>query len=261
VLVKKNEGRPVTPEEYQLLSRFVTRVETGAVDRRQAELDAQMAVQAEIRERIPESAFDIPLDELGISPRTTILLTGEGYSTIGELMMQLEIDEDQVLALNGVGPKAMEDIHAALEGFDFPVVEKPEPEVAEEAPKAEAEMEVEAEAAEGEPVAEAETAEAEAQPEAVADVAVEEAQGSFEEAQADEEPEEELTFEEALAREEAALAEEEEKLLKLAEESEKKKKEDKKKYRQVEFDPDLGVEIVRRRRKGEEDEDWDKYLD
>ena len=39
VLARKAEGRPITPEEYNLLGRFVNKVETGAEDQRQAEVD------------------------------------------------------------------------------------------------------------------------------------------------------------------------------------------------------------------------------
>jgi N utilization substance protein A len=150
VLVKKSEGRPVTPEEYQLLARFVNRVETGAEDRRQAELEALRAQEAEIRATFPATAFDVPLEDLGISPRVTITLTGEGYSTIGDLVLQLALDSDVVLAVNGVGPKTMEAIEEKLESFEFPepeVIEEapPEPEEA-EAVKEEAEETVEAEA-------------------------------------------------------------------------------------------------------------------
>jgi N utilization substance protein A len=37
VLAKKSEGRPVTPEEYSLLSQFVDRVERGILNQRQTE--------------------------------------------------------------------------------------------------------------------------------------------------------------------------------------------------------------------------------
>ena len=258
ILARKEEGRPITPEEYQLLGRFVNKVETGVEDQRQAEMEAQQAMVEEARGEIPEAAFDIPLDDLGVSPRMTILLTGEGYSTIGDLMLQLSLDPDVILSIDGVGPKTMEEYEAAIEEFEFPepevVVEEAEAPVeaaAEEETEpveleAEAEVEEEAEEVE-EPVAQAEA------------VAEEE---EIEEAEEhEEEEEEELTFEQALADSEITFLDDDfDERFKPKEEGKKKRK-----YRQVEYDPDLDVNIVRRRRKrdGEEwdEENWEDYLD
>ena len=177
IMARKEEGRPITPEDYQLLGRFVNRVETGVEDIRQAQVEEARAREEEARASIPETAFDIPLDDLPISPRMIITLTGEGYSTIGELMLQLELDSDKILAIDGLGPKTMESIEEALAEFEIP---EPEPEVVEEEETAaelveaeEAEAVVEVPEVEGEPVAEEEAvveAAEEAQPEAEEDV-------------------------------------------------------------------------------------------
>jgi N utilization substance protein A len=253
ILERKNEGRPITPEEYQLLGRFVNRVETGVEDRRQAEIEAQKALELEARSGIPETAFEIPLDDLPISPRLIIILTGEGYSTIGELMLQLALDPDVVLAVEGIGPKTMETVQEAIDAFEFP-----EPE-----PQPEPEPEVEAE-----PVGEDAEAEAEAVEEAEVEVAVEaesemeaEAEPAVEEAEAVEEKPA-ISIEEAFAKSEITFVEDEPEE-EFVEEREKKSK--KKKYREVEYDPDRDVTIVRRRRKRDADDwdedDWEKYLD
>ena len=248
VLAKKAEGRPVTPEEYQLLARFVNRVETGAEDRRQAELDALRAREAEIRATFPATAFDVPLEDLEISPRVTITLTGEGYSTIGDLMLQLAMDSDVILAINGVGPKTMDTIQENLENFEFP-----EPEVVEEAPP---EPE-EAEAVVEETEVEAETEEV---VEVEADAAVEPEEEISEEVEEVVEPEGDV-FEAELALEpEDAVSDEDEPALEELV-GDQKKKSKKKVYRQVEYDPDLDVTIVKRRRKRDaqdwEGEDWE----
>lgn len=260
ILTKKAEGRPVTPEEYQLLSRFINRVETGAVDRRQIELEALRAKEAEIRATIPETAFDIHLDDLGISPRVTIILSGEGFSAIGDLMMQLALDSDVILALNGIGPKAMESIHEGIENFEFP-----EPKVEEEVPaevvESEEEVEVEAEsevgvgeeAVEVQPVAKDEEAvivelvEGVGEVEEVADVVPEEGVVS-----------EPVSFEDAFTIEtETDTVDEDKEALEKLEQDQKKKKIKKKIYRQVEYDPDLDVTIVKRVRK-RETKDWNE---
>ncbi|MBN2044279.1 MAG: transcription termination/antitermination protein NusA [Anaerolineales bacterium] len=261
VMARKAEGRPITPEEYNLLGRFVNKVETGAEDQRQAEVEEQRARIAEARQGIPAAAFDIPLDELGVSPRLIIKITGEGYSTIGDLMLQLVMDSDQILSIEGVGPKAMEEVREAVEAFEFPepeIVEEPEEaaeEMAAEAVEAEEELEVEAEAAT--------EAGAEELEEEVSEAAVEEIVEAVEDEEAEEELEEELSFEQALAESEITFIDDDfdDQLLQNDDKGSKKRR----KYREVEYDPDLDVNIVRRhrKRKGDEwgEEDWDDFLD
>jgi N utilization substance protein A len=117
ILEKKSEGRPITPEEYNLLSRFVVRTERQVVEQREAELQAEKDKVDAIRAGIPDAAFETPLDELGLSPRLAVLLGGEGYSTIGELIFQLELDSDLLLAVNGMGPKSMQTIEESVADY------------------------------------------------------------------------------------------------------------------------------------------------
>ncbi|TAK14329.1 MAG: transcription termination/antitermination protein NusA [Anaerolineae bacterium] len=228
VLAKKSEGRPIAPEEYTQLGRFVTQIETGASDRRQAELEEQRARAAELRSRIPAAAFEIPLDDLGLSPRLNIIITGEGYSTIGDLMIQLEVGPDALLALNGVGPKAMEEIRTKLDAFVFP---EPEPEPVVEA----------------EPLADVETAE-------TGEELVEAAVTPEEKAQVV------LSIEEAFAAALAATQAESGGVEAPAATDDKGKKK-KKKYREIEYDPDKDVTIARKKRKQKGDVGWTEWDD
>jgi N utilization substance protein A len=260
ILARKQEGRPITPEDYQLLGRFVNRVETGVEDIRQAQLEEARAREAEARAGIPDSAFNIPLDDLPISPRMIITLTGEGYSTIGELMLQLELDSDKILAIEGVGPKTMEAIEEALAEFELPELEPEAVEEEEAAAEAVEAAEAEAEAVEEAPVVEDEPV---AEEEAVVEAA-EEAQPEAEEAveELEEEEEEELSFEQVIADSEITFLDDDDDFSDRFERDKGSKK--KRKYRQVEYDPDLDVNIVRRRRKRDSDdweEDWEEYLD
>lgn len=141
-LAKKAEGRPLTPEEYTLLGRFVDRIESGAQSQREAILDAERQKRAEVEATLPETAFDIPLDDLGLAPSLAIKLSGEGYSTIGELMTQLKLDSDELLAMEGIGPETLKTIEAAIDTFDFPApAPKAEPAVVEAEPELEPEVE------------------------------------------------------------------------------------------------------------------------
>jgi len=127
ILGKKAEGRPITPEEYQFMSQFVDRVERGLIHRRTAEKLAEEQRRKETRASIPEPAFGMPLEELALSERIYDLLSSSGYETIGDLMFQLALDEDAVLGISGIGPKAMDEIKEKLASTNFP---SPEPEAA-----------------------------------------------------------------------------------------------------------------------------------
>lgn len=124
ILAKKSEGRPVMPEEYQQLSQFVDRVERGILKQRlhekQAEAERQRVAQADI----PEEAFRIPIEELGISLRITTILGGGGYTSVGDLMLQMKLNPDEILALDGIGAKIFETIENALDAFEVPLEEE-----------------------------------------------------------------------------------------------------------------------------------------
>ncbi|HEX9616880.1 MAG TPA: transcription termination factor NusA [Anaerolineales bacterium] len=280
ILAKKAEGRPVTPEEYSLLSQFADRVEREVISQRQAEKKVEKDRRDLALAAIPETSFDMPLENLNLADRIYNVLSGSGYSTIGDLMLQMELDSDVILGLNGIGPKAMEEIHESLAKITFPepVVEaQPEAEV-----EAEAEM-AQPEAAEAEAEAEAVAAEAAeteaALPEpAEAEAAVTEAVAEEREAEA--EPETETAEAAAVIEVETAAGEAEEEepstldeLFTLKPEAfdvseiefeeeegeegdEKKKKKKKKKFVEMEYDPDKDVVIVKRKRK-RAGEDWD----
>jgi len=279
ILVKKDEGRPVTPEEYSILSQFVDRIERGIIDLHQTERTAELERLAAARETIPGPAFEMPLEELNFTERITRLLSEAGLKTVGDLMLQMNLDSDVILSLNGIGPKAMENIENTLAEVTFP---EPEIEVEEiEAEEVEGELQPEAEVVEEAVEEEAERGEVKdevAEVDLVTDTPqaeeLEEAEPSDEvvsgEVQAEkdegiEEGEEELpeSLEEIFALEPEAFdvdlsavdfeeeGEEEET------ESDKKKKEKKKKYVEMEYDPDEDVVIVKRKRK-RDDEDWGK---
>ena len=286
ILVKKDEGRPVTPEEYSILSQFVDRIEHGIIDMHQVERLAEMEQIAKVKENIPQPAFDMPLEELNFTDRMTGLLTEAGYKTVGDLMIQMELDSDAILSLNGIGPKAMENIEITLAEVTFPepeIEELVEPEgegVEEQLVEGEAEAEITDEGIEVEQAdAEVEVSEKEAPvaEDTPQDEVLEKAEPVEAEVEATqvedgqepskEEGEEELpsSLEEIFAVEPEAFDvdlsavefddEEEEDA-----ETSKQKKKKKKKYVEMEYDPEQDVVIVKRKRKGDE-EDWESDLD
>ena len=143
ILAKKAEGRPVTPEEYQQLSQFVDRIERGVILQWETGTRAEEERQKIIQANIPEAAYAIPLEDLGIPLRYSTMLSGAGYISVGDLMLQMKLDPNIILGLPGIGAKAFQVVEDALSHFSIPgteeiIVEEPfqpveaivEPEVA-----------------------------------------------------------------------------------------------------------------------------------
>lgn len=193
--------------------------------------------------------LDVPLKE-----HILTILQEAGLENFGDLMLQVKRDPDMILSLNGIGPKAMEEIQTLVQTYQFPALEAvPEP-VAAEAP-ALAEPDTAAVIEGG-----AEMAVSEVEVEAVDVPAVEtvETPAVVEEPAAEEKSFEELFKLESLRREEKArdiVSEEEET---GDQKQDKKGKGKKKKGYTVEYDPDKEEDIVRYKHKKDDDwtEDW-----
>ncbi len=245
ILTKKEEGRPITPEEYQTLTSFVDRVQSEIESRRDARRQVEIEKLAEVRASFPEIAFEVELTEVDLSTRVLNLLIEGGYKTAGQVLEKLGMDEDAILGLPGIGPKAMVEITETLNSYSYPEPVVEIEEIAEE--------EVVAEEVEGEPepVLEIEDGvEVEVATEVEAPVIEEDAEAEVEEVIAD--AIEELTEKLGESIEIPELSEEE-----FKEDPAVSKQRAKKKSRVMEFDPDLGEVVVRRRRKRDEDA-WDK---
>lgn len=294
-LAKKAEGRPVTPEEYQIMSQFVDRIERGLVRQREKEKLAEEEMERIAQANVPQEAFEIPLEDLGISLRYTSLLGGMGYTTIGDLMLQMNLDPNVILAIEGIGPKAMQEIESALTNFSFPgvvtaepteeapaqVEEIPEAEVIteEEKPSEELVVAEEKEIQEGEiiPSLEPEKAKEEKVVEAeLPELAYQEATekpGEAEEkigelAEVEEQPEaaleeEPVSFDELFTLRPEVLdmvaPEEDEDFEEEGDMKKKKKKKKQRKFVEVEYDPDRDMVVVKKKHKRGEfdwDEEW-----
>jgi N utilization substance protein A len=133
-LTKKAENRPLTPEEYTLLGQFVDRVERRTSQIKEEAVRADEERISTARAEVPPAAFSMPLDQLGLKEHVFNILVEAGYENIGNLMMALKLDENKVLGLAGVGPKAIQNIHEQLDVMTFPEVPA---EVVAEAPVAE----------------------------------------------------------------------------------------------------------------------------
>ncbi len=254
ILKKKEDGKALTSEDNTLMARFVDRVEKrGEADRKQEDAAAQAELKA-LRASIDPRAFEMPILDVPLKEHILAILQEAGMENFGDLMLQVKRDPDKILSLNGIGPKAMEEIQTLVQTYQFPALETvPEP-VAEEAPA----LEEPATAAVVEGGAEAVVSEVEA--EAVEAPAVEtvETPAIVEEPAAEEKSFEELFKLESLHREEKArelVSEDEDS---ADQKQDKKGKGKKKKGYTVEYDPDKEEEIVRYKHKKDGDwtEDW-----
>ena len=282
ILEKKQAGRPLTPEEYDVLFRFVDRVERGMVAQLRARREAEAARMAELRRGIPEVAFETPLDVLGLTPRLIMSLTEAGYHSVGDLIVALRRDPDAILALQGVGPRTLQHVQQALDAY----LEEHAAEAAEEAAAAEEEAAPEALEAEVEPTpapSETDLAEAEPVPEtqpqeeptpSVADLivaeaeplppredeALEESVPVAPEAETEQPPLEDLFSAQRLFQDRSeVLVEETEEEPPAAEPAKKKKKKRKKRrYVELDYDEEGGDYYVSRRRK-RGDGDWEDW--
>jgi len=272
ILTKKAENRPITPEEYQLMRQFVDQVQSEVVSRRDAIRQVLMERLDKVKETIPETAYQVDLEALDISTRVYNILIEAGYKTAGQLIEKLELNEDAILSISGIGPKAVKEIREKHEDFVYP-----EPEIEEEISEEEeavAVEDVEAEAEEVEAVEEPVLADTEAV--AVAESVETEAEDTLEaeeveaskEAPVEVKPGEPMTAFEAAFKaaidelESEAQFEKPKDMEELVEEEDEDDLDDdkqrkKRKKRIVEYDPESGEMIVTRRRKREQD-DWEE---
>lgn len=146
LLEKKAEGRPLPPEDYDFMARFLDRVEKRVEKkRRQEDLEEKRRLEA-ARATVPELTFEINILDVDLREHILVILQEAGYETLGDLVLQMRLDTDKILALNGIGPKAFEEIQSLTDGLRVApeAAEAPaEPAEPAEAPEAEAETEKE----------------------------------------------------------------------------------------------------------------------
>jgi N utilization substance protein A len=127
VLAKKAENRPVTPEEYTMLSQFVDRVERRTIQIKEDAARAEEEKVTTARAEVPTVAFGMPLEQLELKEHVFNILVEAGIDTIGALMMSMKMDANKVLGLPGIGPKAISNIEERLAVIQFPEPPAPEP--------------------------------------------------------------------------------------------------------------------------------------
>jgi N utilization substance protein A len=243
LLSRKADGRPLTPEEYDFMAKFVDRIERKATTKTAEQKKAEEDRFAELKKGIPVSAFTTNILDSGLPEHVAYILQEAGFATAGELAIQMKVDSDNILRLQGLGPRAMESINTLMASLEQKLEEEKAAAELAAATKVEAPAVVEVPSVvETAPVVE-ETIEAAP---GEAEVEVEEVR----------EPEPEPSLEELFTLRPEVLdnvASEEE-----DEESKDKKKGKKKgKHVEVTYDPDRDVTIARKKHKRGDGDGWD----
>jgi N utilization substance protein A len=116
----------LTPEEFTLVKRVVDSVHAYEVARRSNADKVKPVVretQAEERRQarqaalasIPQAAYAMPLEELGLSPRVAQHIIAAGIVSVGQLLEHSVRGDEGFLAFEGIGPKALNEIKQALD--------------------------------------------------------------------------------------------------------------------------------------------------
>ncbi len=117
ILDKKQMGRPITAEDYMTLDRLVANVEGRIIAERAQKHEIVRRERAELRKRVPEEAWQQPLDVLDLPGRIHNLLLDTNVNTVGDLMYILEMGDDYFLKLRGLGEKALETVKETLSAY------------------------------------------------------------------------------------------------------------------------------------------------
>lgn len=254
-LAKKAEGRPLTPEEFDFMAKFVDRVERKAIAKTEEQKKQEEKLLSEIKKSIPASAFTTNILDGGLPEHVAYILQEAGFFTVGDLVVQVKSDPDQILRLQGIGNRAMETITNLMTALDeqFAAEQAAASVPAAEIPEAATAVEIETPAIEEKAVS---------APEEVSE-GVKPAEAEITEAlepEAESEPEKEPSLEELFTLrpevlDTSAIVDEDE----MDESGKAKKKGKKNKHVVVTYDPDRDMTVVHKKHKrGSDDWGWEE---
>lgn len=145
-LARKADGKPLTPEEFDLMTKFVDRVERKATAKTEEQKQAEEAQMAEYKKLVPASAFTKSILDSGLPEHVGYLLQEAGYFSVGEMAVQMKLDPEQIRRLQGIGDRAMVNIEELMTRLDEQLIAEKEAPVVPEvvvAPMVEPELPVE----------------------------------------------------------------------------------------------------------------------
>jgi len=124
LLARKAEGKPLSPEEYDQMAKFVDRVERKSIAKTEEQRKQEEERLAEIRKQIPASAFELNILDGGLPEHYAVILQEAGYFSVGDLAMQMKQDSDLILGINGIGIRAMEHFNELMSSLDKQLAEE-----------------------------------------------------------------------------------------------------------------------------------------
>ncbi|MEN4011288.1 MAG: transcription termination factor NusA [Chloroflexota bacterium] len=252
LLARKAEGRPLQPEEYDQLARFIDRVEKR-ISRRVEVEKVSDDLAAKAKQLVPPSAFEINILDSGLPEHVAYILQEAGFSTLGEMAVQMKSAPDHILRLNGVGPRAQQEIQKLMLSLDEQMAAAAVENVEEIVPVLVEPPAAQPMAEEIQPAKELIEESLPVQAEAVVQPEIE-AEGIVEE-----EPPFEQIFDLRIGAMDEVTFEEEEESEETSPQKDKKKGKKKKKHTQIEYDPDRDAMIVRKKhRRDGSGWDWEE---
>lgn len=128
ILAKKEASRPITNEDYRTLDRLVGSVQGNIIKMRAEAFEELRQRRIEARRSIPAIAWELPLDDLDLPGRVHNLLLDNEIETVGDVLLNLKLDEKTFLNFAGFGEKGLETLKEYVARYRLP-----EPEAAEAA--------------------------------------------------------------------------------------------------------------------------------
>lgn len=127
IMEKREANRPITPEDYDVLVRFVNLIETRRLDIREAGRTERRARREAARAQVPEFAYQHSLEDTDLSHRVYNVLAEAGYTTVGQVMEQYHLEPRAFVNMGGVGQTGLEAIEKMLATVEFVEPEMEEP--------------------------------------------------------------------------------------------------------------------------------------
>lgn len=131
IMEKKADNRTVMPEEYDRLADFIEVVETRWLEMREAERAEYRAAREVAREQVSPVAYHFSLERTDLPLSVYEKLIEAGYSTVGEVMEQLLVDQEAFLRLSDFDEETLDHVIEMAATIEIPEVLEDEDEEAE----------------------------------------------------------------------------------------------------------------------------------
>lgn len=123
MLLKKADGRPLPPEDYDTMVKFVDRIERRAIARMQPVAPVEEAVVIEVLKDIAPEKLDVDILDSGLPDHVAYLLQEANILSVRDLAYTFRTSPDSILKLQGIGPRAMNEINNLMLSLEAPVIE------------------------------------------------------------------------------------------------------------------------------------------